>query len=464
MQQETSFISVLKNPGFLNLWINQILVQLAYNSLNFTLILWVFQLTNSNTAVSALMLSIYTPAVLFGMIAGVIVDINDRKKIILIINFLLVLCFGSLIFLKQYYLAVLAIAFIVNTMAQFYTPAESSAIPLLVKKDQLLIANSLFSITLFSTFLIGFGLAGPLIALFGINAAFGLQAFLLAVAFCLATFFPSITSRLDEESKSILAAIKNGHYSILANLTFREIWTTLKLVSKRLPILVSIFILAGVQVMIGIIAVLLPAFLERTIRIQATDASYVMVLPLGLGMITGGLLVGKKGYLWAKRRIVGTAIAVAGVLFLVGGLAPLISPAIDYFPYQRPLPFFTQPPLALILAIGAYILGICLVSILVPSQTVIQEDSPEEDRGKIFAVLAVCMAAFSLLPVLFVGLVTDLVGTTPIFIMMGSLISFVGVLALKPNIFLSEKRVSENLKNFLGAGHWASKMPKQSSD
>ena len=79
-QSKASFTSILKSPGFINLWINQILVQLAYNSLNFTLIIWVYKLTNSNTAVSALLFAIYLPAVILGLFAGVLVDITDRKK------------------------------------------------------------------------------------------------------------------------------------------------------------------------------------------------------------------------------------------------------------------------------------------------------------------------------------------------------------------------------------------------
>src|SRR5688500_9308931 len=100
MQQPNSLNLVIKNPGFLNLWINQILVQLSYNSLNFALVIWVYRLTDSNLAVSALMVAIYLPAVLFGLFAGVLVDVTDRRKIIMGINILLMFCFIGLIFFK----------------------------------------------------------------------------------------------------------------------------------------------------------------------------------------------------------------------------------------------------------------------------------------------------------------------------------------------------------------------------
>ena len=145
MVAKTTITSVIANRGFLNLWINQILVQLSYNALNFALIIWVFKLTDSNIAVSALLFAIYLPTVILGLFSGVLVDIIDRKKIIMMINLFLSLSFFSLIFLRGSFPAILVVTFLVNALGQFYTPAEASAIPIVVKKNQLITANSIFS-------------------------------------------------------------------------------------------------------------------------------------------------------------------------------------------------------------------------------------------------------------------------------------------------------------------------------
>src|SRR5260221_13605543 len=116
MQNTSSFTSVLKNPGFLNLWINQILVQLCYNSLNFALIIWVYKLTEVNLAVAGLLVAIYLPAVLFGLFAGVLVDITDKKRIILAIDFILAILFFLLIPAKNSYPLILTITFLINTL------------------------------------------------------------------------------------------------------------------------------------------------------------------------------------------------------------------------------------------------------------------------------------------------------------------------------------------------------------
>jgi MFS family permease len=450
-----SFGQVIRNPGFVNLWVNQILVQLAYNALNFALIIWVFRLTGSNTAVSALLFAVYLPAVIFGLFAGVLVDVSDRKKIIIAINLLLSLLFFSLIFLKFHYSAILAIAFLVNTLAQFYVPAESSAIPIIVKKSQLLIANSLFSTTLFSSFLIGFALAGPFINHLGINFVFGFGGISLLLAFLFALKFPSVVNKSDSQGRKLIKSIEKADFLGIKQVGLSEIKETVKMIKRHYPLLFSIAILGGVQTVIGMLAVLIPAFFERVLQIKATDASQVIILPLGLGMILGGFIIGRLGHRFAKRSIVGKGVLLAGLLFFAVGVAPLISPVINYFPgHHSPLPFFYQPPLSAVLAIGSFFLGMTMVSIVIPSQTVLQESTPEEDRGKVFAVLGTVMAGMSLIPVLVAGILADIFGALPIFIAMGGAIALCGLLAIKPDFYFEEHHLPFQIKEFLGLGHW----------
>lgn len=171
-------------------------------------------------------------------------------------------------------------------------------------------------------------------------------------------------------------------------------------------------------------------------------------------MILGALTVGRIGNRIPRRILVGRAIIMGGLLlFLVGG-APLISPAVQHFPHPRPLSFLFQPSLSLILGVGSFFLGAALVSIMIPSQTVLHENSPEESRGKVFSVLAVAMSGLSLIPVLFAGILSDIFGTMPIFIGMGGLIAIFGLFVLKPDFFFAEHHLPHHFREFLGLGHW----------
>ncbi len=457
MLEKQTFGSVIKNRGFLNLWINQILVQLSFNALNFALIIWVFKLTDSNIAVSVLLFAVYLPAVILGLFSGVLVDIIDRKKIIMMINLFLSIAFFSLIYLKFYFPAILIITFFINALGQFYAPAEASAIPIIVEKGQLIIANAIFSATLYSCFLLGFGLSGPLINHLGINFVFRTGGILLALAFIFSLAFPSITGVIDERGQKLIVAIRKKNYSAMFEISKWEILKTLKLIRGKLPVLVSISLLAGIQMIVGIMAVLMPGFLEKSLQIKATDASFVIVIPLALGIVSGGILLGKFGNKLIKRILVSRAVIFAGTLLLLVGLAPIISPAIQHFSHPRPLPFFYQLTLSKVLIAGSFLLGFAVVSILVPSQTVMQENTPEKDRGKVFSMLGVAMSGLSLIPVLLSGILADIFGTTPIFIGLGSIILLVGIFGLNPSLFFKKERLSFRVREFLGLGHWEEK-------
>lgn len=205
---------------------------------------------------------------------------------------------------------------------------------------------------------------------------------------------------------------------------------------------------------IGILAVLVPGFLEKSLQIKATDASYVVVIPLGLGIVIGGIVLGKFGSSFIKRKLVARAILFAGLLFFLVGVAPLVSPAVRYFRHPRPVPFFYQLPLSKVLAVGSFLLGIAMVSILVPSQTVLQENTPQEDRGKVFAILGAAMSGFALIPVLLSGILADIFGTTPIFIGLGLLIILAGLFGSNPSLFFKEGDLPYRVREFLGLGHW----------
>ncbi|MBU1000736.1 MFS transporter [Patescibacteria group bacterium] len=457
MTDKPSFASVIVNPGFLNLWVNQVLVQLSFNSLNFALILWVFQLTDSNTAVSALFFAIYLPAAVLGLFSGVLVDLIDRRKIIMAIDFFLCLLFFSLIFLKGSFPAILLVTFFVNALGQFYAPAEASAIPLVVKKNQLLTANSLFSATLYSTFLIGFGLAGPLINHFGIDFIFGFGGIVLFAAFLLSLLFPAIQAAPDSQGRRLLAALSTRDCFEIWKIGGTEIMETIKLIRGKLAVLSSILILAGVQIGIGIMAVLAPGFLEKSLHIKATDVSYVLVIPLGLGIITGGVILGRYGSRMIRRKLVAKAICFSGLMLFLVGIAPIISPAIKYLSYPKPLPFFYQLPLSKILVIGSFLIGVAIVSILIPSQTVLQENTSDKDRGKVYSVLGVVMSALSLIPIFLTGVLSDIFGTTPIFIGLGILVILIGLFGLNPSLFFKRNDLSGRVREFLGVGHWKEK-------
>lgn len=446
MKQKVSFASVISARGFKFLWINQVLVQLSINTLNFSLLIWVYKLTHSNFAVASLLFAVYLPSLLFGLFAGVLVDLSDKKKIIYAMDLLFALCFLVFIPIKGIYPLILLNAFIINCASQFFVPAESSSIPHLVPKEKLFVANSLFTLTLYGSFMLGFASAGPILNFWGINTVFYLGAILLFTAFLFSLQLPSIKVAQKNIKQALLPFVLD------------EVKDTFKYIKGKLNVFTAIALMAGVQGVIGVLGVIMPDYMESVLHIHATDASYVLIIPLGLGMILGALLAGKLYTGKPRRAVVIPAMIASGILLFSIGIAPTIAMALNNT--ELPLKimhlryFFNAPSLSSSFAFIAFLMGIAAVSIIIPSQTILQEATNSKIRGKIFAVLVVAMNSFALLPVLLSGGLADIFGVTPIFMGLGILIFLIGILALKPSSIFAEHHLSFKIREFLGLGHW----------
>jgi len=442
MAQKPTFSKVYMNPGFRYLWINQVLMQLAINTTNFALIIWVYKLTDSNFAVSALLLAVYLPAFLFGLFAGVFVDRTDKRKLIILADILLAVAFLIFPFIRSSYPLILLNTFFINTITQFFIPAEGSSIPMVVKKAQLFIANSLFTFTLYGAFMVGFTIAGPILNNFSISPIFYLGSVLLLFAAFLSQKLPPLEKRVKKNSTRILDVIS------------QEMKETFQFIHGRVPVATAIALLALLQGVIGIMAVLVPSYMERVLKIHATDASLFVMLPLGLGMIIGALIIGKFFHNTPRRIIILPAIILAGLLLIGVGVAPDIARILNETEIPNRIKhlryFFNAPSLASSFATGAFLLGLATVAVIIPSQTILQESTTERNRGKILSVLAVLMNAVAAIPVILAGAFADFFGVQPIFIYVGSFIFIIGLLGTKPGMLLISGFLPLRIKQFLG--------------
>ena len=138
-QEETSrgsFRRVLKNRSFLLLWLAQLLSQVVFNAANYGIIALVTAITHSTALVGLAIVSFTLPAVPFSLLAGVYVDYLDKRLVLWASNILRAIAMGLMVFallLNPHTIVWLYfVAFIISLISQFFTPAEASAIPLLL--------------------------------------------------------------------------------------------------------------------------------------------------------------------------------------------------------------------------------------------------------------------------------------------------------------------------------------------
>lgn len=185
------FVKVLRNRSFFFLLSGQILSQLASNITLFLLGLIVYQKTGSNTAVSGLFMAYGIPSVAFGMIAGTAVDYIDKKTIILYSCLIRMVLIVGLLFVTNNIILVYILLFANAIVTQFFVPAESTMIPLIVSGKELVSANSLFSFAYYSSMAIGFIIAGPMLRFLGPYVSLGVLAACFLIATLLSLYLPS---------------------------------------------------------------------------------------------------------------------------------------------------------------------------------------------------------------------------------------------------------------------------------
>ena len=391
--QEEGFGAVIRKRHFLLLWTAQAFSQTAQNGIHFVQMVLIEKLTHSTSHMAVIILAFTLHGVLFSSLAGVAVDRLSHKVVLVGSNALRVLTVSSYIFflytLRGGYLllALYLLTFVSSAIGQFFSPAEAATIPLLVGEKGLLSANALFNLTLISSQVVGLIILAPLaVKLLGIDHSF----VLIAVMYLAATVLVSLLPRDAPKLK------RNYRLSPLVE-AWEEIQEGWRFVVSRRPIFLAISQLALVATLLLTLAMLAPGFAARVLHLTPEDAIYVFA-PAGLGLFLATILVGRYGHHFRRESLSNTGLLTLGLTLM--GLT---------FVAGRMGSFSLISPLTVISTL-AFLMGAEIAMITVPAQTVMQERSPAEIRGRVIAFYFMTSNLVAIPPMLFIGVVADQIG------------------------------------------------------
>jgi MFS family permease len=154
---------VLANRSFLLLWLAQLISQTAQNAILFTLLVLVTTLTDGSTFTSLLVLSFVIPSVIFGVFSGVLVDLWSKRQLLIYTNVvrgLLAICF---LFARDDVSLLILISVFFATASQLFGTTDAVTVPSVVPKDQLIAANSVFSMAVTGSQLGGMIFLAPIV-------------------------------------------------------------------------------------------------------------------------------------------------------------------------------------------------------------------------------------------------------------------------------------------------------------
>ncbi len=417
------FIPVLKNRNFLTLWSGQIFSQLADKVLLVLMIAIIesqFQSENQSISgwVSAIMIANTIPAVLFGSVAGVFVDRWHKKEVLVITNLLrgvLLLLLPLLLWLTRGQVVanlplgfemMLIVTFATSTLGQFFAPAETATISMIVDKPDLLSANSLYTTTAMGSLIVGFAVGEPILALAdGLGASIGLgvnigKELLVGSSYVLAGIL-LVTMRTGETKQIPTGEEPHIFDDLRDGIGYFNTHKKIKGALIQLIIFSSVF--ASMTVVTVRMAELLP-------EIKASQFGFLLAAA-GVGMGIGAAILGYVGRKFSHQQL--SLYGSMGVAASLVGLS------------------FSQSLWLSLLGLVA--MGIFSASVVIPMQTTIQSETPEEMRGKVFGLQNNATNIALSLPLALTGFAETILGVPTVLLCLAAIAAIGGIFTQKYN-------------------------------
>jgi MFS family permease len=291
------------------------------------------------------------PIVLFSLLAGVLADRHDRRKVLLGSQYLQMtsafllaaLAFSGIVKVWQ----VWCISFVVGTAQAFGGPAYSALIPSLVPRDHIRNAVALNSVQFNLARVIGPTIAGVALITLGAAWCFGLNGVTFVVVIITlylvkAGFVPA------RSSEPFLASMKAG----------------IKFITGQ-PAMKELIILAFLMNMLGFQVLTFAPVFARTVYHAGPQAFTLMLSCSGAGAVAGGLFVAALGKAKQQGRSLLLAFAVFGILTIGFALSPNI----------------------FLSCVMIFLTGAALMAVLSMSTSLVQTIAPDHIRGRVMSVL-----------------------------------------------------------------------------
>ncbi len=383
--------STLKNKNFLKLLTSQICSVLSICIINYLLILKIYAETNSAFAITFLWFAYSIPVLLIGPFASTVVDIVNRKTLLIVTNLLQAVVILLFIPVSGKFMLMYTVVFIYSLLNQFYLPAESAYIPSLFQNSELAEANGVFYLTKQVSTFVGYAAAGFLNKFLGFQNSLIVCASIAFVAFISVLTLPSVIlkKKIDVEDK--------------LQSFFREVINGYKFIKDNKNIFYPLLFIAAIDVSSTIFALNVPTIAKQVLNTKIEDAAILIVTPVLLGTVLGVSIFPKYlGKKLRKKTLVENSLSLAGICLALFMLTGLITSWVR---------------LALIPFISIFF-GLSFMGIFIPVQTYLQESAPKDMLGRIFGNIWFIVTLATIVPLTLSASVTELVGAKGLVIIM----------------------------------------------
>jgi MFS family permease len=334
--------------------------------------------------VTGVQIAYMLPLALLGPLSGVFVDRWPLKPTLIgsdLIRAVLVL----LLFVATSMWQIYAVLCALSCVSSFFAPAQSVTIRSHVPPHGLISANALMQVAMMGTRVVGPAAAGALVAAFGPNICYAVDF----VSFLVSAALISSVAILRPPAPAKTESANSRVHAILI-----DMGEGMRFIFHHAAISFVVMAMAAGMFVIGCFGPLIAIYVREWLHAQAGVFGLVSAM-VGTGMMVGVPLVRRLAGTLSNSTLVLSGLAGVGVGALILGAVPWVSASM----------------------LGCFTLGFAFAGVIVPAQTLLQQETPHALMGRISSTTMSVVFFSQLVGLLLSGLLADAFGVRAVFLL-----------------------------------------------
>lgn len=382
---------------FTIIFTGQLFSTLSSMVVGYAVIFWLSVETKSAEVLAYATIASLLPQMVLGFFAGALIDRWNRKRTMIFADLFIALCtlaIAGLFYTTEVKIFYIYILLVMRSAGMaFHMPAMQASVPLLAPEDKLMRISGINNIIQSVSTIASPALAALLISLFKLQwiLLIDVGGALIAVVTLMIVHIP------DPEKKNIEAP--HLLHEMLEGL--REIYSKPGLLSMFILALLATFFIMPVAVLFPLMT--LQHFSGTTYQMSIVEIAW------GVGMLIGGAIMGYKRLNNYKIILINLMYLILGLTFLFSGILPVSGYVI----------------FVALTAVGGISMTIYSGAFTVVMQIMVEPSA----LGRVFSLYGSITLLPSMIGVLATGFIADTIGIGNAFIISGSIIALLGVVA-----------------------------------
>jgi MFS family permease len=385
---------LLRIRDFRYLWTAQVASDFGDSLTNISLLFLIQELTGSTVDIALLLISVALPSLILGVVSGVYVDRFDRRRTMIVSDFVRALLVLGFIFVQSEALLPLiyGIAFVQAAIGTLFNPARSALMPRIVGEERLLAANSVSQTTRVILSVLGTTAAGILASVTD-NFA---PAFIVDSMTFLLSGWLIIRIRTSGEAEQPAAPSK--------------VWTEMKLGFRVMIVsrpLQGVLVAAGVAMLgLGSVNVLAVPFMIGELQISEALFGLIEFAQVSAMVLSGGIVA-----VFATRLRASVLVSVG--LIGVGAAVALVSTTNTVWQVLAPL----------------FLVGLFIAPTQAGVSTLSQTLIEDRMRGRVGGAIGAVISGANVASMALAGVLAAAIGIRNVFVVAGVVCAAAGVVA-----------------------------------